>query len=332
MKRDLVDLQIEYPWLKDVDGCILRTSLEDLDKAYDNHLKGIGKYPNYKKKGRYESYRTIYLDGVYKGKFYSNIKVDLEKRVIKLPKLDEIVIRGYRNKTNFHYRIINATVTEEAGRYCVSLCVEEEIDNPKFNPRYFVGIDVGIKTLVTCSDGIKYDRIKEIEAQEKRIRGLQKAISRAERGSSNRKKLILKLQRAHQKIKNMRKYYIHNITTKLVQENDVITAENLKVKEMMENGKNHLSKHIANASFSEIIRQLEYKSKWYGKKFYQVSTYYPSSQICSHCDFRDVSLKNLSVREWKCKNCGFINDRDLNASINIMNKGIDMYIKEKYKN
>ena len=282
MKKDLVSLQVEYPWLKEVDGCILRTSLDDLDRAYDNFFSGRGGYPNYKKKNHNESYRTVCLRSAYKDKTYSNIKVDLEKRTIKLPKLEEIEIRGYRKLKSFPYKILNATVTKEAGRYYVSVCVEEEIEEIDLAPRFFIGIDVGVKTLVTCSDGIKYDKIKEIEVQEKRIKGLQKALARSKVGSNNRKKLIIKIQRAYQKIRNMRKYYIHSITTKLVKENDVITAESLKVKDMIEKGKNHLSKHIANASFSEIIRQLGYKSKWNGKKFYQVSIYYPSSQICSH--------------------------------------------------
>ena len=332
MKKDLVNLQEEYPWLKEVDGCILRTSLEDLDRAYDNFFKGRGGYPNYKKKNHNESYRTVCIKSTYKEKEYSNLKVDLERRVIKLPKLDEIPIRGYRNLKSFPYKIFNATVTKEASRYYVSICVEEEIKEITLAPRYFIGIDIGVKTLVTCSDGIKYDKIKEIEVQERRIKGLQKALSRTKLGSNNRKKLIQKIKRAYQKIRNMRKYYIHTITTKLVKENDVITAETLKVKDMIEKGKNHLSKHIANASFSEIIRQLGYKSKWNGKKFYQINTYYPSSQTCSHCDYKETSLKDLSIRKWECKACGFINDRDLNASINIMNKGIDMYIKEQYGN
>jgi len=332
MKKDLVNLQEQYSSLKYRYGYILRTSLKDLDKAYDNFFKKRGGYPKYKKKNCHESYRTVCIRSTYKNKTYSNIKIDLERRVIKLPKLEEIEIRGYRNKKSFPHKIFNATVTKEANRYYVSLCVEEEIEEITFNPHFFIGLDVGVKNLVTCSDGIKYDKIKEIEVQEKRIKGLQKALSRTKLGSNNRKKIIQKIQRAYQKIRNMRKYYIHAITTKLVKENDVITAETLKVKEMIEQGKNHLAKHISNASFSEIIRQLGYKSKWRGKRFYQVSTYYPSSQICSHCDYKETSLKDLSIREWECGVCGFINDRDLNASINIMNKGIDMYIKEQYGN
>ena len=297
MKKDLVNLQAKYPWLKEVDGCILRTSLEDLDRAYDNFFKGRGGYPNYKKKNHNESYRTVCIRSTYKEKECSNLKVDLERRVIKLPKLDEIQLRGYRNLKSFPYKIFNATVTKEASRYYVSICVEEEIKEVTFTPRYFIGIDIGVRTLVTCSDGIKYDKIKEIEVQERRIKGLQKALSRTKLSSNNRQKLIQKIQRAYQKIRNMRKYYIHTITTKLVKENDVITAETLKVKDMIEKGKNHLAKYISNASFSEIIRQLGYKSKWRGKKFYQVSTYYPSSQMCSHCDYKETSLKDLSIRK-----------------------------------
>ena len=116
----------------------------------------------------------------------------------------------------------------------------------------------------------------------------------------------------------------------MVKENDIIVTETLQTKKMIEYKKYHLTKELSNASFSEVIRQLAYKTKWHNKKLYQVSPYYASSQICSHCENKETQVKDLSIRKWECKQCGFMNDRDLNASINIMNKGIDLYLKEQY--
>lgn len=331
MKKDLVKLQQEYPWLKDIDGCILRTSLDDLDNSYNRFYNKKSQSPKYKKKNCRESYRTICIRSLFYGREYASIKLDLEKKVIKLPKLDEIRVAGYRHMNNFPHKILNATVSKEAGRYYVSVCVEEEIIEIKQEPQNIIGIDLGIKDLIVCSDGTKYPKIEAIKVQEKRIEGLQKALSRCQKGSKNSQKLIQKISRAYQKIKNMRKYYIHSITTKLVNEYDIIATETLKVKKMIMNGKNHLAKYISNASFSEIIKQLSYKTKWRNKCFYQINTYYASSQICSHCGMKDERIKDLNIREWECRTCGNINDRDLNASINIMDKGFEVYLKEQYE-
>ena len=330
MKKDLINLQQEYPWLKEIDGCILRTTLEDLDNNYNYFNKKQRGNPKYKKKNYRESYRTVCLRSSYNGKEYASIKLDLERKVIKLPKLDEIKIRGYRHLKSFPHKILNATVSKEAGRYYVSVCVEAEIPEIKFISRNIIGIDLGIKDLIICSDGTKYPKIRRIKVQEQRIAGMQKALARCQEGSKNSQKLIKKIERAYQKIRNIRKYYIHKITTRLVKENDIIVAETLKVKEMIEKGKKHLAKSLSNASFQEITRQLLYKAQWYNKKFYQVNTYYASSQICSHCGVKNERIKELSIREWECI-CGNMNDRDLNASINIMDKGFEMFLKEQYE-
>ena len=331
MKKDLVLLQQEYPWLKEIDSCILRTTLDDLERGYDNFFKKRNSYPKFKSKKCRQSYRTICNRSSYKGNSYASIKIDLEKGIIKLPKLDEIKIKGYRNLTKIPYNILSATISKEAGRYYVSVLVEEEIKEIKGIPNSIIGLDLGVKTLVTCSDGIKYKKLKKIENQEKKIKGLQKGLSRCQKGSKNSLKIKQKIQRAYQKIRNMRKFYIHEITTKLVKENDIIVTETLQTKKMIEDKKHHLAKELSNASFSEIIRQLTYKAKWHNKKLYQVSPYYASSQICSHCGIKNTKVKDLNVRVWECV-CGYENERDINASINIMDKGFEMYLKERYSN
>ena len=328
MKKNLLELQGIYPWLKDVDSCILRTTLDDLDRAYTNFFNGAG-FPRFKSKNHRDTYRTNCIRSSYKGKNYSNIKVDLEKGVIKLPKIDEIKIKGYRNLKKFDKKIINVTVSSCASKYYVSVLVEEEDIKDEYSLNNAVGIDLGVKNLVVTSDGIKYDAMSRITRLEKKIKGLNRWLSRTQKGSNNRKKIIGKIQRVNMKLRNMRKYYTHLITTTLVKENDLIVAEKLNVKDIIENSNTYLTKSITNSCLSEITRQIEYKSKWNNKRFIQIDTFYPSSQICSHCENRNKEVKDLSVREWECSECGFTNDRDINASINILLEGVKKYYKEQ---
>ena len=327
MKKDLLSLAVEYPWLKEVDSCCLRTSLEDLDRAYLNFYQGKG-HPKFKRKNVNDTYRTNCNRRTYKGKDYASIKVDLENKEITLPKLGKVKIRGYRNLIDFPYKIFNATISKEANRYYVSVSVEELIERKAFNPKHIVGIDLGVKDLVITSEGVKYKALKSIEKYERKIKGYNKALARSMKGSNNRKKIIIKLQRYYQKLRNARKYYTHLITTTLVKENDIIVCETLKVKEMIEKGKHHLSKYLSNASLGEIIRQLEYKCLWKNKKLIKINTYYPSSQICSVCGNRNKELKDLSIRKYRCIKCSSELDRDINASINILVEGVRDYIEQ----
>ena len=329
MKKDLISLQEEYQWLKDIDSCILRTSLEILDNSYNNFFKLNRGYPKYKSKNKHNSYHTNCIRGTYKENHYSNIKVDLSNRTIKLPKINEIKIRGYRNLTNFDKKIINATVSKEANKYYVSLCVEEEIDNTEFHLRNAIGIDLGIKNSVITSDGIKYDKMSFYMKLEHKLKGLNKWLSRSQKGSNNRHKIIVKIQRVYQKLKNMRKYFIHNITNEIVKNNDLIITEHLQIQNMIQKSHKNITKGILNTSPSEIIRQLEYKCKWLNKRLIKVDSYFPSSQHCNKCGEINKEVKELSIRKWICKKCNNENDRDINASINILEEGIKIYYQEQ---
>ena len=332
MKKDLINLKSEYEWLKEIDSCILRTTIDDLDKSYINFFNKRSSHPKYKKRNNHETYRTVAIRSSYKGKDYSNIKVDLEKKIIKLPKLNEIKIRGYRKLIDFNdKKIINVTVSKEANRYYASVLVEEKIPTLEYKLHSAVGIDVGIKNLVVTSDGIKYESMKKIEKYEKKIKGLNKALARSQRNSKNRKKIIIKLERIYQKIRNIRKYYSHIITKRLTEENDLIISEKLDIKEMIENSQyKRLKKNIINSTFNMIFKQIEYKSKWKNKKYLRIDKYYASSQICSHCNKKNEEVKDLNVRKWECEGCHNTNDRDINASINILMKGIEKYYKNEY--
>ena len=200
-------------------------------------------------------------------------------------------------------------------------------------PSSIVGIDLGVKNLLTLSDGTVFENNKYILKYEKRIERMQRLLARKVKGSENYKKCKQKLAALHSKLTNARKYYIHKMTKNITDEYDIITCEKLHIKEMIINGKTTtLSKNINDASFNEILKQLEYKSKFKGKQFYQIYDYYPSSQTCSVCENIDKKYKNLNERTYKCTKCHLEIDRDLNASINIMFEGVKMYMKNYCSN
>ena len=326
--KDLPNLYSEYPFLKEVDSCSLRCSLFDLEDAFKRFIKHQNNYPKFK--GKYSSkrsYRTNYITSTYKERKYENIKVDLKRKVITLPKLKEVKIRGYRNLESLPGRIINATISEySSGKYYVSVLVEVNHLVAKIIPKRIVGIDLGIKDVVITSDGEKIKNEKIIEKYEKRIKRKQRELARREKGSNNYYKTKKKIAILFQKLKNARKYFIHQITKKLVLENDIIVSETLKVKEMIEEKK--FSKSLTDVRLSEICRILEYKAKYYGKRYIQIDSYYPSSQECSRCGYKNEKVKDLLVRDWVCPECGSYHDRDINASQNILFEGIKKYVKE----
>ena len=328
MIKDLKKLQAEHPYLKEVDSCSLRCSLFNLDDAFKRYYKKQGSYPKFKSK--YNSrrcYRTNCISSSYKDKTYQSIEVDLKKDIIKLPKLKEVKIRGYRDLEYLPGRIINATIEQAStGKYYVSVIVEENDIYTKLMPRKIIGIDLGIKDIIITSDNEKIGNPRLIEKYEKRIKRCQRELSRRIKRSNNYYKTKRRLAVLYQKLKNARKYLIHQITKKLVIENDIIVTENLNIKGMIEEKK--ISKHLTNVSLGEICRVLEYKAKIYGKKYIQIDSYYPSSQICSKCGYKNKEVKKLSVRSWVCPKCESNHDRDYNASYNILFEGLKKYIKQ----
>ena len=318
-------LRYEAPFLQEIDNIIIHKSLYNLDDAFKRNFNQISGYPKFKSKYKRNSYNT---PATYTGSS-CNIELDLKSKKLKLPQLDWIKVRGYKNIKTINGKIRNATISKEpTGKYYVSILYEMYEKIPNSTPQSIVGIDLGVKKLLTLSDGITYDNNKYIDKYQKRIKRKQRELSRKEKGSKNYYKCKKELAILYSKLANARKYYTHKITKKITDNYDIITCEKLTTKEMIIKGKNtKLSSKINDATFSEIIRQLLYKSKFKGKKFYQVSTYYPSSQICNRCNNQDRKYKDLTEREYNCPKCGEKIDRDLNASINIMFEGLKLYIK-----
>lgn len=331
MNKLIPSMYEEYPFVKEVDSCSLRCAVFDLINGLTRYNNKQGGYPNYKKKGVKRSYRTNNIRSEYKGKEYNSISIDLKRKIITLPKLKEVKIRGYRNLDKLEARVINATISKEGNKYYVSVVVSEEIKVEEKKTRGIVGIDLGVKTLVTTSDYEYYGNPKYLTKYEKRIKKIQKKLSRQVKESNNYKKTVSKLEEVYRKLKNARKKTAEEIVSKIVKNNDVIVIESLNIKRMTskENKKKNLRKEILNSTFGKIKNILEYKCKWKEKILIKVSPYYSSSQICSNCNNKDESMKEINKREYRCKKCGNKIERDINASINLINEGIRLLIEKK---
>ena len=325
--KDLKELEKNHEYFKEVDSCALRCAIFDLEDSLNNFFAKRSGYPRFKSKFARQSYRTSCIRSTYKGKEYSNIDVDLLTRNIKLPKLGKVKIRGYRNKERIEGKIINATISKDTtNKYYVSVLVEEDLLVEKvITPTSIVGIDLGIKDLVVTSDGIKYSNKKVLMKFEKRLKRLQKELSRREKGSKNYLKTKEKIARVHAKIKNYRKHYLNDIANEIVNDHDIIVTESLLVKDMFKDKKKAFNKSLSDACISTLRSLIEWKCKIKGKIYYKINTYYPSSQICSHCGYKNSKLKDLSIREYDCPKCGLHNDRDINASLNILFEGLKLH-------
>ena len=321
--KELTDLKKEKEWLREIDSCALQVCVYNLDDAFQKFFKGNG-YPRFRAKGVHESFRTNNTLNTYKNKKYESIRIDLKKRIITLPKLKEVKFRGFRTTKEIVGKIKSATISKDANKYFVSVLVEVPFIKYSLKPTSIVGLDLGIKDFIVTSNGEKLKN--EVKINEKRLKGLQKWLSRCKAGSKNRYKVKLKIQRLYLKIRNARKHMIYKLANKIIKENAIVVIENLDVKSMYQVHK--IAKHLKNVPISEFIRILKYKSNWLGKKVIEINKYYPSSQSCNRCGFKNEEVKDLSVRKWTCPRCGLIHDRDINASINIMFEGLKIYMKE----
>jgi putative transposase len=306
----LTQLKQENEWLKEPDKDSLQKSLKDLDMAYQRFFKSNSGFPKFKsKKDRNKSYRTS----------CTNNNIRFCNKHIKLPKLGMIKTRDKQVPKG---RILNATISQNPdGKYYVSLCCID-VEKPQYQKTNTnVGIDLGIKEFAIFSDGIKIDNPRFYEKSEKRLAKLQRELSRKSKGGSNWNKARIKVAKLQKHTSNQRNDFLHKLTTNIIRSYDIISIEDLDIKSMKETDNTTRNKRVGDVSWSEFRRQLTYKSKWYGKDLVVVDRYYPSSQICHICK-RKGGKKSTDIRYWTCPHCNSELDRDINASINILNEGL----------
>ncbi len=295
----------EFAFLNDVSSVPLQQCLRNQQTAFKNFFAGRAKYPTFKSKKHRQSAEFTYRAFTFKN------------GALKLAKCDKpLAIQWSRQLPSDPTTI---TVSKDhAGRYFVScLCEFEPTLLPVTDKK--VGIDVGIKDLFVTSDGFKSGNPRHTAQHAAKLAKYQRRLAKKKLGSKNRLKAKRKVARVHAKIADCRSDNLHKLSHKLINENQVVCAENLAVKNMIKNPK--LAKHIADASWGEFTRQLEYKSAWAGRTYVEIDRFFPSSKRCSCCGFVSESMP-LDVRSWKCPECGSIHDRDVNAAVNILAAGL----------
>jgi putative transposase len=306
-----------YSFLNEHNTKVLKQECMNLLDSYKNFFVNGTGFPKYKAKRDDTQSIRFPAEAISNKTFTGNQRVNLTKQLKNLK--FRCSDRDYHKLTQDFRTIKSFTISKQSdGCYYGSFLVPF-IPEVKSNSNNVVGIDLGIKTLATLSDGLVYENKRYLLRRERKQKHLQRAFSRKQKGSKNRVKNRFLLARIHSKIRRQRNTYLHQMTSKVVNDNQVITIESLNVKGML---KNHcLAKHVSDVSISEIVRQFRYKTSWYGRTLIEVSPWFPSSKKCSKCDHIKKIL-TLTDRTYTCDNCGQIIDRDLNAAINIREEGL----------
>ncbi|MDQ6421706.1 IS200/IS605 family element RNA-guided endonuclease TnpB [Paenibacillus sp. LHD-117] len=293
----------EWTWLKEVDSIALQSAVRNLADGFQRFINKQNESPRFKsRKHLVHSYTTRYTNG--------NIAVKGDR--LQLPKLGWM---PYAKSREIEGRILSATVRlAPSGKWFVSVVCEVDI-LPLPLTDGILGIDVGIKQLAVTSEGLAMDNPRYTLRYERLLAKWQRILARRKQGGSNWSMAKRKVAQIHERIRNSRLDVIHKQTTRWIRENQTICIEDLRIANMMKN--RHLVKHIADASWGEMSRQLHYKANWYGRVIKETPTFAPTSQTCHVCGNKQAEVKDLSIRVWKCSSCQTVHDRDRNAAQNI---------------
>lgn len=302
------------PWSKEIPRGVTDKALQDLDKAFKNFWRK-GKAGGYRKSrrkdGMPEDFPRFKKRGIHDSFHLRNDTIKIEPRRLRLTGLDWV---RTKEETDLKGTIKAVTVSREANHWFVSFIVERERPDPKPVEGPVVGIDLGLNSFITMSDGTKIKAPKPLNRYLRKYRRLSKAISRKQKGSQNRHKAYERRSQIDYKIKNQRRDFLHKLTTQMAKSFSIIVMEDLSVRNLMKN--HRLARHIADVGWGEFRRMLEYKTKWYGSSVQFADKFFPSSKTCSKCGVIKESLE-LKDRQFECEACGYKIDRDLNAAINL---------------
>src|SRR6266487_525648 len=299
--------QDEHVWLNEVSSVPLQQALRHLDKAFRNFFEGQAQYPTFKKKRNDQA--ATYTASAFKW----------DGKVLTLAKMDEPLTIVWSRPLPKDGRATTVTVTKDsANRYFVSFLVEADIKSLPVTPK-MVGLDLGLKSMISTSDGHTYGNPKFFAKDEKHLAKAERRKAKKQKGSKNRAKARLKVARLHKRIADRRRDYQHKLSTPIIRENQVVCVESLHVKNMLKNEK--LAKAISDVGWGEFVRQFEYKATWYGRTLVKIDKFYPSSKRCFHCGHILDSL-TLDIRFWECPQCHTSHDRDINAAKNILAAGL----------
>ena len=310
----VTDYKCDYPFLNDVDSLALANEVQNLNKAYKNFFrnKDFG-FPKFKsKRGSHKSFSTNNQKGTVEF---------IDNKWLKIPKNRKIGLIRCHQSQEIKGVVKTITISQvPSGKYYVSCNCEVWYQKlPKTDKN--IGLDLGLKDLLITSEGHKFENPETIRKYENHLAKLQRQLAHKQKFSNNYYKVKKKIAKLHEKIANIRKDNLHKISNKITSENQVVISENLRVSNMVKN--HNLAKSIEDASWYELTRQLGYKSNWRGRTYHKIDTFYPSSQTCSCCGYKNKQVKDSTIRYWTCPNCNAYHDRDINASINILNKGLE---------
>jgi putative transposase len=327
-----------YPWLKEVNSQSLQQANKNLEDAYQRFFSGLAEYPTKKKKRFDNSFKVpqhykislttskIYLPkiGWIKVKFHRDIFSPefIEKNMTKTIVNSEVIICKDLNSDFLRTATISRTPTR---KYHISILTEDKFECPakqQYTQATTIGVDVGIKTFASLSNGEKIKNPKFLKASLKRLKCLQRRVSRKHKGSANRRKAVHKLAKCHEKISNQRHDFQHKKALQLVSENQAIAVETLNIKGMIKNHK--LAQVISDSAWYNFVKKLEYKADWLGSTILKIGQWEPSSKNCHICGYHNSEL-TLKDREWLCPECNTMHDRDINAAINIKKFAISAY-------